>query len=216
MSGRRPVRAAFVTVALAMIAPAACSSAERPAPLVAGSGAPVVVPGAPGEPGRTAEPGQRLGESQARAAAQDVRFAEAMIPHHRQAIEMAGLAAARTDDPSVTAMAGRIATGQGPEVTVMTSWLEALGRPAPEAHDHMPGGYGMATPDELNRLREARGSDFDRLFLSLMIRHHEGALRMAGEELRAGRDRAMLAMAQDVMSGQQVEITRMRRILDGV
>jgi uncharacterized protein (DUF305 family) len=215
MSGRRTVRAAFVTVALALSGlAAACSSTERPAPLVAGSRAPVVVPGAPGERGRTATPGQRLGESEAYPAAGDVRFAEMMIPHHRQALEMAALAEARASDPLVTAVARRIISGQGPEITVMTSWLEALGRP-PEDHAHQMSGYGMATLEELNRLRAGRGTAFDGLFLALMIRHHEGAVRMAGEELRAGRDRLMRKMAQDVMSGQQIEINRMREISVG-
>lgn len=149
--------------------------------------------------------------------AADVRFAEAMIPHHRQALEMAGLAAARTGDPLVTAVADRVLDGQRPEIAVMESWLRSLGRTAPPAHDHGTGdqemsGYGMASEAELNRLRTARGRAFDALFLALMIRHHEGAVSMAAQELRRGRDRAMRAMAQDVVSGQQIEIARMRGI----
>jgi uncharacterized protein (DUF305 family) len=212
MSGRRTVRAAFVTVALALAA--GCSSPERPSPLVAGSHAPVVVPGAPGDPGLTATPGQRLGEPEAYPAAGDVRFAEMMIPHHRQALEMAALAGVRAADPLVRAVAERITTGQGPEIAVMTSWLEALGRRPPH-HDHEMILYGMATREELDRLRGMRGTAFDGLFLSLMIRHHEGAVRMAGEELRVGRDRSMRKMAEDVMSGQQIEINRMREISHG-
>src|SRR3954471_22229516 len=105
MSGRRPVRPAFVKVGRAMggrvpgvlgaaaivVLAAGCAQSEARTPLVAGSQAPVVIPGAPGEPGRTAEPGGRIGDSEARPAAADVRFAEMMIPHHRQALEMAGL-----------------------------------------------------------------------------------------------------------------------------
>lgn len=149
--------------------------------------------------------------------AADVRFAEAMIPHHRQALEMAGLAAARTGDPLVTAVADRVADGQRPEIAVMESWLRSLGRTPPPAHDHGMGdhgmsGYGMASEEELTRLRTARGRDFDTLFLTLMIRHHEGAVGMAAQELRRGRDRAMRTMAQDVVSGQQIEIARMRGI----
>jgi uncharacterized protein (DUF305 family) len=191
---------------------AGCSSVDTPPPLVAGSQVPVVVPGGPGEPGRTAEPGERIGESEARAGAADVRFAEMMIPHHRQALEMAALAADRAAGPLVGAIAQRISTGQGPEIVVMTSWLESLGRPAPGSHDHGGAGYGMATLEELNRLRAARGAAFDSLFLRLMIRHHEGAITMAGEELGRGTDRAMRKMAQDVMSGQEIEIARMRRM----
>lgn len=149
--------------------------------------------------------------------AADVRFAEAMIPHHRQALEMAGLAAARTGDPLVTAVADRVVDGQRPEIAVMESWLRSLGRTPPPVHDHGTGDhemsdYGMASEDELTRLRTARGRAFDTLFLTLMIRHHEGAVSMAAQELRRGRDRAMRAMAQDVVSGQQIEIARMRGI----
>jgi uncharacterized protein (DUF305 family) len=219
MSGSGRACGAFITLVLIsgvlVSGPllAGCSSTEPPTPLVAGSQAPVVVPGAPGDPGRTATPGQRLGDSEARSTAADVRFAETMIPHHRQALEMAELAEDRTSMPMVTALARRIITGQGPEVVTMTSWLESLGRPAPFPHDHDHDPvYGMATLEELNRLRTARGASFDTLFLTLMIRHHEGAITMAAEELRQGGDRTMRKMAQDVMSGQQIEITRMRRL----
>ncbi|WP_203980026.1 DUF305 domain-containing protein [Planotetraspora silvatica] len=213
MLRRRAACGGFVTLALISGAVlAGCSPAEQPTPLVAGSQVPVVVPGGPGEPGRTAEPGERIGESEARAGAGDVRFAELMIPHHRQALEMAALAADRAAEPLVRAIAERITTGQGPEIAVMTSWLESLGRAAPERHDHGEAGYGMATLEELNRLRSARGAAFDGLFLRLMIRHHEGAITMAAEELGKGSDRAMRKMAQDVMSGQQIEIARMREM----
>lgn len=223
MSGRSGVRGALVTVVLAVLGSALMSvsgcaaeepSPDRPAPFVAGSGAPVVVPGSPGGRARTATPGERIGDSDSRAAAADVRFAEAMIPHHRQALEMAGLAGAREAGDAVTALAERIAGSQGPEIATMTSWLASLGRPAPAVHAHArESEYGMATLEEMNQLRGARGAAFDSLFLRLMIRHHEGAVRMAGEELRGGTDRLMREMARDVVSGQRAEIGRMRRIL---
>ncbi|GAA4560460.1 DUF305 domain-containing protein [Planotetraspora kaengkrachanensis] len=213
MLGSRVACGALITLALISgVGLAGCSPADQETPLVAGSQVPVVVPGGPGEPGRTAEPGERIGESEARAAAADVRFAEMMIPHHRQALEMAALAPDRTTEPLVRAIARRIESGQGPEIAVMTSWLESLGRAAPDGHDHDGGGYGMATLQEMNRLRTVRGAAFDDMFLRLMIRHHEGAITMAGEELGKGQDRAMRKMAQDVMSGQQIEIARMRKI----
>ncbi|XVQ83032.1 DUF305 domain-containing protein [Microbispora siamensis] len=184
---------------------AACSSGATPP---AHADAPVIVPGAPGQSGpASAHPSAETGP-----VAADVRFAEAMIPHHRQALEMAGLAAARTGDPLVTAVADRVVDGQRPEIAVTESWLRGLGRTPPPAHDHGAGGYGMASEEELTRLRTARGRAFDTLFLTLMIRHHEGAVSMAAQELRRGRDRAMRTMAQDVVSGQQIEIARMRGI----
>ncbi|GAA1011614.1 DUF305 domain-containing protein [Acrocarpospora pleiomorpha] len=199
-----------VALALAAVLVAACSAAAPETPLVAGSGAPVVVPGGPGGVGRTATPGERIGTGESRATGADVRFAEMMIPHHRQALEMAGLVPGRTTNSQVTAMARRIEAAQRPEVAVLTSWLAALGR-AP-AHDH-PEGYGMAGLPEMNSLRTARNAAFDRLFLTLMIRHHEGALTMAAEELRDGRDRMMRTLATDVARGQRIEIGRMREML---
>ncbi|MEV7804197.1 DUF305 domain-containing protein [Microbispora sp. NPDC088329] len=189
------------------VAPAlAACSPEAAAP--AHADAPVIVPGAPGQAG--SPPGRATVRTGPVAA--DVQFAEAMIPHHRQALEMAGLVAARTGDPLVTALAERVLDGQRPEIEVMESWLRRLGRTPPPAHQHGASGYGMASEEELNRLRTARGPAFDRLFLTLMIRHHEGAVSMAAQELRRGRDRAMRTMAQDVVSGQQIEIARMRAI----
>ncbi|MBB5967866.1 DUF305 domain-containing protein [Planomonospora venezuelensis] len=182
-------------------------SAREEAPLVAGTGAPVVVPGGPGEPGRTATPGERLGEPEARVGAADVRFAEGMIPHHRQALEMAALVPDRSSSEPVRMLAERITAAQRAEIAAMTSWLESVGR-APGGHaDH------TVSQEQMNRLRTARGAAFDGLFLTLMIAHHEAALTMARAELRDGTDRAMRATAADVLSGQQVEISRMREVL---
>ncbi|GAA3801640.1 DUF305 domain-containing protein [Sphaerisporangium flaviroseum] len=199
---------------------AGCTSEEsgNPPLLVAGSGAPVIVPGAPGDAGRTARPGERLGRSESKASAADVLFAQRMIPHHRQALEMAGLAASRTSNGAVRRICERIAVGQRPEIGVMTRWLTALGREVPaghSAHETSPGqdGYGMANLEEMNRLRSSRDAAFDALLLRLMIRHHEGAVRMAGEELSDGTDQILRKMAQDVASGQRVEIYRMRDLM---
>ncbi|MGJ6964956.1 DUF305 domain-containing protein [Streptosporangium sp. G11] len=186
---------------------------ERPAPLVAGSGAPVIIPGGPGEPGRTARPGENLGETEARVTAADVRFAEGMIPHHRQALEMAALVPSRSSSPVLRRLAGRITAAQRPEIAAMTSWLRAAGR-TPGEHDGSGGHGGHTLPlEEMNRLRAARGAAFDTLFLTLMITHHEAAVTMAGLQLREGSDRAMLATAKDVVSGQGIEIARMRDLL---
>ncbi|MGW4644591.1 DUF305 domain-containing protein [Sphaerisporangium sp. NPDC004334] len=190
-------------------------------PVVGGTGAPVIVPGAPGDRGRTAEPGERVGTAGRGPSAADVRFAERMVPHHRQALEMADLAPSRAAGPGVRRLAGRISAGQRPEIDVMTRWLRALGRQAADGHDGHdghgaspgPDAYGMASLEEMNRLRASRGAAFDALFLRLMIRHHEGALKMAGEELAGGADQIMRKMAQDMASGQRVEIGRMRALM---
>ncbi|WP_230879606.1 DUF305 domain-containing protein [Planomonospora sp. ID67723] len=184
------------------------SGPEEGAPLVAGTGAPVVIPGDPGDPGRTATPGERLGEPEARVSAADVRFAEGMIPHHRQALEMAALVPERSSSETVRKLAERITAAQRPEIAAMTSWLESVGRAPGEHEDH------TVSQEQMNRLRTARGAAFDELFLTLMIAHHEAALTMAAEELREGTDRAMRATAADVVSGQNIEISRMREILE--
>ncbi|GIH92859.1 DUF305 domain-containing protein [Planobispora siamensis] len=179
---------------------------DKGAPLVADTGAPVIIPGGPGEAGRTAKPGERLGDSEARVTAADVRFAEGMIPHHRQALEMAELVPARSSSTAVRTLAERIIAAQRPEIAAMTAWLKSIGR-APGGHaDH------TVSLEDMNRLRAARGAAFDELFLKLMIAHHEAAVTMAGQELREGTDRAMRATAADVVSGQNIEISRMREI----
>ncbi|SNT37434.1 Uncharacterized conserved protein, DUF305 family [Streptosporangium subroseum] len=204
-----------------MVAPllAGCTTAEPEprTPLVAGTGAPVIIPGGPGDAGRTARPGENLGESEARITAADVRFAEGMIPHHRQALEMAALVRPRSSSPVLWKLAERVTAAQRPEIAAMTSWLKSAGR-APAGYDGGGGPHGdhgdhAVTQEQENQLRTARGTDFDRLFLSLMIVHHEAAVTMAKQQIEDGTDRIMLAMAADVVSGQAIEITRMRREL---
>jgi uncharacterized protein (DUF305 family) len=205
-----PALAAPLAALLASAALVACSG-EPARPAAIGTDAPVIVPQGPGAPGRTATPGERLGLPPAGPVAADVRFAEGMIPHHRQALEMAGLVPERTATPAVRRFADRIASAQGPEITAMSSWLTALGREVPAGHAHAPAGYGMASPQEMTALRAARGPAFDRLFLTLMIRHHGGALKMAGEELASGADQVMRRTAQDVYAGQSIETARMEK-----
>ncbi|MFI6512770.1 DUF305 domain-containing protein [Streptosporangium sp. NPDC050855] len=203
-----------IAMIMAISAVGGCAGAEpeRAAPLVADGGAPVIIPGGPGEAGRTAAPGENLGESEARVTAADVRFAEDMIPHHRQALEMAGLVPSRSSSPVLRGLAERITAAQRPEIAAMTSWLRAAGR-SPDGHAGQEGHEDVVTLEQMNRLRTARGAAFDTLFLTLMIAHHEAAVTMAGRQLREGADRAMLATAKDVVSGQGIEIARMRRLL---
>lgn len=206
--------ALFVTVLLISGSAGCGQEPERPAPV--GTGAPVIVPQEPGGTGRTATPGERVGRAPAPPTAADVRFAEGMIPHHRQALEMTGLVPNRTTSSAIRAVADQIALAQQPEIRIMSDWLTALGRPVPGGHGHTgeEDGYGMATEAQLRALRAARDTAFDRMFLELMIRHHEGAVRMAGEQLAGGRDQRMRLMARDVYAGQSIEITRMRTTLD--
>ncbi|MEV4101759.1 DUF305 domain-containing protein [Nonomuraea sp. NPDC049649] len=210
------MRALLVTVLLTSALVACGDEPRQPSPI--GTDAPVIVPGGPGETARTATPGERLGQGPITPAAADVRFAEGMIPHHRQALEMCALAPDRTTTAPVLRFAEQIAVAQQPEITVMSRWLASLGRRVPSGHDHGGAkdmeGYGMATEAQMRALRASKGSAFDRLFLQLMIRHHEGALKMAEEELADGKDQRMRVMARDMYAGQSIEIARMRATLN--
>nr|WP_091599025.1 DUF305 domain-containing protein [Micromonospora krabiensis] len=148
----------------------------------------------------------------------DVAFAQMMIPHHRQAVEMAELAATRAEDPEIARLAGQIKAAQAPEIAAMTGWLAAWGRPLPSAGPEMShldhGMPGMMAEAELRGLEAASGRAFDRQFLTMMIAHHEGAVAMARDEIADGGDPAAKALAQQVVAAQQAEIATMREILD--
>ncbi|WP_199430083.1 DUF305 domain-containing protein [Qaidamihabitans albus] len=178
----------------------------------------VIVPGRPGESASAAAP---QGADTVAPNEADVRYMTMMIPHHRQAITMTDLVADRASDRQVRAIAGRIAAAQDAEITAMTDWLAGHGHGQHTEHggdgehgahgdDLMP---GMATPEQIDALRAAGGAEFDRLFLQLMITHHEGALTMAEDELAHGIEPRALEMAQDVLAGQAAEIERMRNLL---
>ena len=152
----------------------------------------------------------------------DVMFAQMMIPHHQQAVQMAELADTRAADPEVKKLAGQIKAAQAPEIATMTGWLTAWGMPAPSAGaghgtsmpgmDHgMP---GMMSDADMARLAAASGTGFDKQFLTMMIAHHEGAITMAKDEVARGVNPDAKALAQQIMTAQQGEIDTMNKILD--
>ncbi len=211
--------APLVAVALAA-GLTACSSDEpqavaKPEPSVTFTAdVPVLVPGAPGEEPTVVAPGEQGTLPNADLYSdEDVEFVTDMVPHHAQALEMAELAPGRAADARVQALAERIAAGQGPEIAMMQAWLEKHGLPkAPTdgGHDHeMP---GMVTGEQMTQLLAAEGEQFDRLFLTRMIAHHEGALAMA-DRLGQGTHPLVMEMAKDVTSTQSVEISRMQEVL---
>jgi uncharacterized protein (DUF305 family) len=104
-------------------------------------------------------------------------FAQMMIPHHQQAIDMSALAEARALSPAVKALASKISSEQGPEIEQMRSWLKAAN--APTEMGHQMSMDGMLSEAELERLTNASGAEFDELFILGMIAHHEGAIEMA-------------------------------------
>ncbi|MGC5019111.1 DUF305 domain-containing protein [Micromonospora sp. DT47] len=176
-------------------------------------GPPVIVPGRPGESAQV-RPAQEV-----RATAtpphnsMDTWFVRMMIPHHAQALEMAVLAPQRAADPRIKALAERIRASQAPEIDYMRSWLQARGLSADEAgHDHGTM-RGMQSPEAMRRLADARGAEFDRLFVQLMSDHHAGAVEMATNLLKVGAEPMLLEFANSVAVEQNVEISRMRELL---
>jgi uncharacterized protein (DUF305 family) len=148
----------------------------------------------------------------------DVRFMQGMIAHHGQAIHMSRLAAVRGADERLLRLAKKIDLSQAGEIALMQDWLRANRQfaPADSSWRTMTAMHGMLTPAELASLEAARGREFDRRFLGLMIRHHEGALRMVKELLstpRAGQDVDVNVLANDVEVTQTAEIGLMRQML---
>ena len=148
----------------------------------------------------------------------DVAFAQGMIPHHEQAIEMADIAL----DPTVGAseavrdIATRIKAGQDPEIVMMTGWLTAWGQPMQmdmgDGHD-MSSMDGMMSVEEMDALGTMTGGEFDAMWLDMMIRHHQGAIAMAQTVKAAGSNADVLALADQVIAAQQAEITEMEALL---
>lgn len=207
------MRAALVVVtgALTIFAVSGCTS-ETQAPR-ADSTAPVIAPGKPGEEARTLAPGEAVtAVPQASANAADVAYVQDMIVHHQQALDMAILAPNRAESAKLKSLASRIKDSQGPEIQWMRTWLQQQGQRVPDhhaAHDGMP---GMATPEQMEQLRAASGQAFDRLFLELMIKHHEGAIEMSTEVLKGGSHLRIEELANDVGVTQLSEIRRMREM----
>jgi len=148
---------------------------------------------------------------------------QGMIVHHDQALQMASLAGDRAGSEPLQSLAGRIDVSQRDEITMMRQWLTRRGHPVVAAENHTAHGGaehgampGMASPEEMVRLGTLRGGAFDRLFLELMIRHHEGALVMVRDLLAidgAGQEPELYRFASDVDADQRMEISRMRRLL---
>jgi len=146
----------------------------------------------------------------------DVDFATGMSPHHAQAVIMAELAETRAGSAEVKALAADIEAAQEPEIDKLGEWIldwgSRGGSMPPHGGEHT--GPGMLTGTEMQRLRNAEGTEFDRLFLEEMIRHHEGAIEMAEHELETGMNPDAKTMAQSIISSQRAQIDRMGTLLD--
>src|SRR6056297_1023717 len=185
---------------------------------------PIVKPGAPGAASRvmTAEEAVTVAESSYSPA--DVRFMQDMIPHHHQATLMANLVKDRTNNPLLVDLAERINGSQADEIVFMQEWLAERGQsvPKPSNHHAMHMHHdmaGMATPEQMAALAEAQGTDFDRLFLELMIRHHDGAITMVEDLMEqdgSAYDPVLFEFTNDITNDQAVEIERMNTLLVGL
>lgn len=148
----------------------------------------------------------------------DVEFVQMMILHHQGALEMAVLAEGRAQSEEVQQLASDIQFAQQPEIDLMTSWLETWGEESPSAEDdmdgmdHSGGHTGMADGDQMQQLEDA-GSEFDRMFLEMMIVHHQGAITMSEEEQANGLNQDALELAGKIVADQTAEIDTMEQLL---
>jgi uncharacterized protein (DUF305 family) len=177
----------------------------------------VVQPGAPGQSGRILSPEELARISGPPHTLADTVFIQQMIPHHAQALEMAELARTRAASPGLLLLAERIEVSQTDEIELMRRWLTDRGEPLPQEHTSHAGHeqLGMLNDQQFAELAAARGADFDRLFLTFMIRHHEGAISMV-QKLYAnggGLEPASDRFAREVNADQSIEITKMRELL---
>ncbi|MEE2893969.1 MAG: DUF305 domain-containing protein [Pseudomonadota bacterium] len=207
--------------------PSLVPAAALAAALAAASAAaevPIVQPGAPGEPARALSAQEAIEVADTSYSRDDVRFMQDMIPHHAQAVQMAGLVAARTNNPDIIDIAGRINAAQADEIAFMQGWLEARGEqaPAPSHAEHTHASHemmGMATPEQMAELEASGSTDFDRLFLQLMIPHHEGAVSMVDDLLDqpgAAYDPVLFEFTSDIVNDQTTEIEIMNGLLVGL
>jgi uncharacterized protein (DUF305 family) len=181
----------------------------------------LVQPGAPGEPVRAITAEKAIDLSGVEHTPADVKFMQGMIGHHAQAVEMVALLRSRTERREMQLLGQRIDLSQADEIKMMQEWLRGRGQSLPDPHAHHIAGAmlmpGMLTPEDMARLAQAKGAEFDRLFLTLMIKHHIGALTMVEELFAtagAAQESEIFAFASDVVADQRMEIDRMGAMLN--
>ena len=185
----------------------------------------VVQPGAPGQPTKILPSSTR--PTLPPRSRKDVEFMQGMIMHHAQAVEMTAMIESRTRNRSIGLLGERISKSQSDEMNFMTRWLEVRGEHVSMSmsemrHDTHTSGHhmlmpGMLTPKQMDALRKSKGAEFERLFLTGMIQHHNGALVMVKElfdTAGAGQDAELFNFATDVDSGQRAEIRSLQTLLE--
>jgi uncharacterized protein (DUF305 family) len=213
-------RFAFCGIMVAVLS--ALSSARAPQT----AEPPVVVqPGAPGKPSKTL-PADTQATLPQRSKA-DVEFMQGMIMHHAQAVEMTAMIASHTQNKDLRALGARISSSQSSEIKFMKRWLATRGEPISMEMAGMPGMDanggamalmpGMLSAQQMEALRNAKGAEFDRLFLTGMIQHHDGALTMVKDlfdTAGAGQDAEIFNFATDADNTQRAEIKIMQSMLE--
>lgn len=209
--------AAYATLSLvAAITLAACGGGNGP-----GAGDHQNMPGMSGMPGpsSTSTTPSPSASGTAGHNAADVAFATGMIPHHQQAITMAEMAEKQATNAQVKTLAAAIKSAQDPEIQTMTGWLTAWGQPVPSESGHDmsnmggSGMEGMMTDEEMQQLAAATGADFDRMWLQMMIKHHQGAVTMATRAASEGQSGEAKQLAAQIIRAQNAEIDAMQQLL---
>lgn len=168
-------------------------------------------------PASTASPvGTASAGATASANAADVMFAQMMIPHHEQAVVMSDLMLGKSGiSAEVTTLATQIKGAQQPEIDQMKGWLKAWGASEHGDHSGHAGMDGMLSDEQLQAIKDASGAEAEKLFLTGMIGHHEGAVTMANQVLDNGSDPAVKKLAEAIVTTQQAEIDHMNKLLNG-
>ena len=206
---------------------------------LAANDAPIILPGAPGEESKNLDAEDATNIANTSYIEADVKFLQGMIVHHEQAILMSSMVGKRTNNPTIVDLADRIDASQEDEISFMEGWLEDRGENIPgeneysmmnhDGIDHHDMGHhdmsmhldmvGMASPKQLKELENSKSTDFDRLFLQLMIAHHDGALEMVKDLKKfsgAAYDPILNEFVSDLVNDQGVEIERMNTIAVGL
>ena len=206
---------------------------------LAANDAPIILPGAPGEESKNLDAEDATNIANTSYIEADVKFLQGMIVHHEQAILMSSMVGKRTNNPTIVDLADRIDASQEDEISFMEGWLEDRGENIPgenehsmmdhHGNDHHDMGHhdmsmhldmvGMASPKQLKELENSKSTDFDRLFLQLMIAHHDGALEMVKDLKKfsgAAYDPILNEFVSDLVNDQGVEIERMNTIAVGL
>ena len=188
-------------------------------------GVQIVQPGAPGQASKTLTADEATKLAQSSYTASDVAFMQHMIVHHNQALDMARLVKDRTNTAELVTIAGRIESSQADEITFMQTWLKERGEPVEDPKMAGHGAHmhhmmkGMASTEQMAALAAAKGVEFDRQFLTLMIAHHDGAVDMVEkllDEDGTAADPVLYQFVGDIDSEQTSEMERMDKLLAGL